>query len=97
MNHRLVIRSEAETDLGDAYDWYEKNAPGRGEAFLFSFNTFLSLIDRMPNICRRVRGRVRKGLMRRYPYRVFYAIRQDAIVVLGVVHAAREIPEKWRL
>lgn len=97
MNHRLVMRSEAEEDLTHAYEWYEQSSPGRGEAFLFSFNAFISLIDRMPNMGRRVRGRVRKGLLKRYPYRIFYTIRQDAIVVLGVIHAAREIPKKWRL
>ena len=32
---------------------------------------------------------VRRVLTRRFPYRVFFIVRPDAIVVFAVVHAAR--------
>jgi plasmid stabilization system protein ParE len=38
---------------------------------------------------------VRRILSHRFPYRIFYIVRADAIVVFAVIHAARHDRE-WR-
>ena len=38
---------------------------------------------------------VRRVLARRFPYRTFFIVRDDAIVVFGVLHAARQ-DRRWR-
>lgn len=38
---------------------------------------------------------VRRGLARRFPYRIFFIVRDDAIVVFAVIHAARH-DRHWR-
>jgi plasmid stabilization system protein ParE len=38
---------------------------------------------------------VRRGLVRRFPYGVFYVVTDDAIVILAVFHASRD-PAGWR-
>ena len=37
----------------------------------------------------RKRPEVRRVLARRLPYRIFFIVREDAIVVFAIIHAAR--------
>jgi plasmid stabilization system protein ParE len=37
---------------------------------------------------------VRRVLTRRFPYRIFYVVRPDAIVVFAVLHAAQD-EDNW--
>ena len=50
---------------------------------------------RSPDRYPRVHGTVRRGLVRRFPYGVFYVVTDDTIVILAVFHASRD-PAGWR-
>ena len=45
MTRELVVLPEAETDIAQAFDWYETRVPGRGSEFLrvldAAFNSIL--------------------------------------------------------
>jgi plasmid stabilization system protein ParE len=42
-----------------------------------------------------LRSGIRRALLRRFPYAVYFAVEGDAIVVVAVLHAARD-PAKWQ-
>ena len=85
----------AEKDISQAYQWYEESRPGLGEDFLLCFEAALSAIQDNPQIFPAVHKDVRRALLRRFPYAVFYMIHSDTIVILAVFHCARD-PESWR-
>lgn len=91
MNRRLIIRPEAEADLTDAALWYDSREPGLGLELLSEVNSAIARALNNPNSFTRVRRNppVRRVLIRRFPFRVFYITQQDAIVVFAVLHAAR--------
>lgn len=72
MAAKLVLAPEAETDLVDAYAWYESRLPGLGEDFLASVNAFMEAVCRNPGMCAFVHENYRRGLVRRFPYAIFY-------------------------
>ena len=43
MMYRLIIRPEAETELAEAFDWYERRLPGLGAQFLTAADTAVAL------------------------------------------------------
>jgi len=43
---RVVIRPEAESDIKDAYQWYESQRKGLGESFLLCIEEALSRVAR---------------------------------------------------
>jgi hypothetical protein len=51
-------------------------------------------IERVPEMFRRVHGEVRRANVSRFPYAVFYRIDPKSVVVLTVLHTARE-PKLW--
>ena len=48
MMGRLNIRPEAETELAEAFDWYEARAPGLGFEFIRSVDSIFNSITRNP-------------------------------------------------
>ena len=97
MTRRLIIRATAEADTAEAALWYDDQAPGLGEAFLAEVHAAIQRVVENPLAHRRLRRRpeVRRVLTARFPYRVFYILRLDAIVVFRVLHGARHDRE-WK-
>ena len=91
MRRRLVVRTEAEDDITDAAEWYDSREPGLGLQLITEVHSAVTRALSNPESFTRVRRNptVRRVLTRRFPYRVFFISRTDAIVVFAVLHAAR--------
>jgi len=97
MSHRLVIRAEAETDITDAAIWYQNQRRGLGEEFIAEVDAALKNAVANPRQHPRLRRKpdVRRILTKRFPYRIFFVLREDSIVVFRVLHGARHDRE-WK-
>lgn len=91
MNRYLIVRSEAEADITDAAVWYDNRDSGLGLELISEVHSAIARALKNPESFTRVRRNpmVRRVLTRRFPYRVFFIDRQDALVVFAVLHAAR--------
>ena len=83
------VRHRAELDVDEAYAWYESRTEGLGEAFLRATEACLARIARHPEAHVVAQGRVRRARLRRFPYGVYYTIREDFVDVLAVYHGRR--------
>lgn len=95
MTAELVFAPAAEQDIADAYRWYEGKRSGLGEEFLNCVEACLDAIRRAPEMYAVVHEEYRRGLVRRFPYAVFYEHKESTVIVYGVLHTARD-PAKWR-
>ena len=95
MSLQIVIRPEAEAEMGEAFDWYEEQVLGLGSDFLLSIDAILNSIIRNPRGYPTVHKTVRRALTRRFPYEVFFTVEETQIVVIGVFHAKRD-PKHWQ-
>jgi plasmid stabilization system protein ParE len=94
---RLLVRLEAEADIAEAALWYEARAAGLGWEFVLELRAAIERAADRPRafLLLRERPEVRRVLARRFPYRVFFIVRDDAVVVFAVIHAARD-ERHWR-
>jgi plasmid stabilization system protein ParE len=95
MAAELVIAPEAEQDIEEAFGWYERQRTGLGEEFLSSVDACIEAICRTPEMHGRIHENYRRGLVRRFPYPVFYEYVDETVVVYCVFHSSRD-PQKWR-
>jgi plasmid stabilization system protein ParE len=91
----LVIRPEAEAEIVEAYDYYEAVSEGLGTTFLLAVEACLAGIERSPEMYAAIYKDVRRGLLRRFPYGIFYIVEQEAIIVLACFHVRRD-PKQWQ-
>src|SRR5690242_20109264 len=91
MNRHLIVRPEAEADITDATVWYETREPGLGLHLISEVHSAIARASKTPDSFTRVRRNpiVRRVLTRRFPFRIFFVVRSDAIVVFAVLHAAQ--------
>ncbi len=94
MKKQLIIRPEAENEMAEAFDWYELRSSGLGFDFLLCVEAVLNSIVRMPNKFPQVHLAVRRALVRRFPYELFFIENEKNIVIIAVFHAKRN-PKHW--
>jgi len=88
------FKSAADRDVESAFVWYEERSPGLGNEFLEEVDDAVTRIADNPHAYQIVRGRIRRAVVHRFPYLMFYVIDPHEIVVLALMHASRD-PESW--
>jgi len=91
---RFIVRPLAEADVQAAFDWYEERAAGLGHEFLRAIDVCYATIERSPELYPVVYRGLRRALLRRFPYAVYYVITADTIQIAGCVHGRRH-PRRW--
>jgi plasmid stabilization system protein ParE len=91
----MVIRPEAEADIAAAYFYYEAASDGLGAEFLRAVEAALAIVERTPELYAVVYRGVRRALLRRFPYGVFFLVEGETIIVLACLHARRD-PAQWQ-
>ena len=92
----MIILPDAQVDLENAVDWYERQRGGLGAAFLLAMEETFDRISRTPELHPIMHRNVRRALTRQFPYPVYYFTEPDAVLVLGIFHVSRD-PREWQL
>lgn len=85
-----VWRASASAETANAAAWYERRRAGLGSEFLAAIDDALARIAERPQAFRVVTPRIRRARLRRFPYGVFFTLREDRVEVLAVHHARRK-------
>jgi plasmid stabilization system protein ParE len=90
MTRRVIIRPEAKEDLREAKRWYRDVSPTIGRDFVQKVVDAIALIQERPLAFQVVYRTFRRVLLHRFPYALFYHAGNDRIVVVAVLHQARD-------
>ena len=90
MSWGVAIRAAAQTDLREARDWYEQRQSGLGDEFLaYIADTMVRLEESPTQFPIYYRG-FRRLMTERFPYKIFFRVEGDIVIVFRVLHAARD-------
>ena len=95
VKHRLELRPEASADIAEAFSWYEEQRPGLGLEFDAELHRTFGGVREMPLGSRLVHRTLRRALVRRFPFSVYYTVNNDLIEIRAVLHYRRH-PRAWR-
>ncbi|MCF6245401.1 MAG: type II toxin-antitoxin system RelE/ParE family toxin [Sulfurovum sp.] len=93
--YTIEFKSEVYADIKIAYDWYESQRMGLGEDFLLTLEESYAKIARTPKLYQIIYKSVRRKLVRRFPYGIFFIFKDDKIIILAVMHTKRK-PIEWK-
>lgn len=94
MNHPLIVRKTAKLHITEAFRWYELQSPGLGADFLEAMDSVLDRIAATPLLYAPLYREVRRALLPRFPYGVFYLTPSERVIVIAVLHTSRD-PRLW--
>jgi plasmid stabilization system protein ParE len=95
MNYVLVFRLEARNELDETYSWYETQQIGLGDDFLEQVEAALDRICKMSESYPAVYRDVRRSIVRRFPYTIYYRIVSSRVIITAVFHGRRD-PKTWQ-
>jgi toxin ParE1/3/4 len=91
----LKLRDHAEFDLEESANWYDEQQSGVGEEFLaevrLAFQRILNNSETYPV----VQENVRRFVMKRFPFLIYYVATKTEVTILRVIHSSRE-PDEWK-
>ena len=90
----IIFRPGAQAEMREAYAWYEEREPGLGSDFMRCVDACVQLIRRHPEIFPVTHKNIHQGVVRRFPFSIFYIPTKEKIIVLSVFHSSRD-PKRW--
>src|SRR3954465_14322008 len=94
MKRRFRLTRRAFNDLATAQDWYHNRDPKLADLLLIDVYETANRIAEHPGRFPEVDAGTRATLCRQFPYRLYYEMRDDVVVVKAIYHASRN-PGSW--
>jgi len=93
--YRILSNAASDADIEAAFEWYESEQPGLGLEFLNEIRaTHLRILDE-PLKYAVLRSGIRRAITRRFPYGIYFSIEDDVVLIIAVLHTARD-PAEWQ-
>ena len=94
MSFPVRFRPQVSDEIIEAMAWYADRSPGLETAFFRTFEAAARSLADQPERYRKIFGEVRRIILPRFPYVVFYRFDGEEVVVLSVQHERRS-PDRW--
>ncbi len=73
----------------EAQDWYENEATGLGRRFRQAIDALIQRMTDNPRQFPVVYKTVRRALLRRFPYSLFFVVEDNTLIVISCFHSSR--------
>ena len=91
---KIYFLEIAETELDDAFEWYEVQQKQLGKQFINELEAAIKRIIAYPEYNTLIDSEIRRCLIKRFPYGIFYKVNSEQIVIIAVAHLHRK-PNYW--
>ncbi len=95
MSLPVVLRDEAQAEFDETFDHFERQRPGLGVAFAARVQEVFDRISANPHLHAVVLADIRKAVVAKFPYCVFYRAEPARVEVIAVFHSSRD-PGIWQ-
>ena len=89
MSYSVYVRRLAELDALEAQAWYELQQSGLGASFNEAFGHALHKLELKPLRYPKIFGLVRRVVLRRFPYLLWFVVEDADVVVIACTHGKR--------
>ncbi len=80
------MRRSAERDVESAQNWYEQQQAGLAHTFHREFVSTVEILSNTPLIYPVLYRNVRRAVLHRFPYLIWYRIEDDLVIIIACTH-----------
>ncbi len=92
---KIVITPIAEQDIQIGRNWYELQKNELGNEFIEAIETTIHKIKSNPNLFSKIYLGIRRAMVKRFPFGIYYFVKDDIINIFAIVHFSRN-PKIWK-
>jgi plasmid stabilization system protein ParE len=89
MKRRLLVRPEAQLDITEAARWYDSRESELGTRFVNQMRDTLKQVADNPLRFPIVGHEVRRAILQRFPYSIYFINATDLVAIIAVLHQHR--------
>jgi plasmid stabilization system protein ParE len=93
--HAVIFLPAAQAEASEAQDWYESEGAGLGARFRDELGRVAERLAANPFQFPIVAADIRRALLRRFPYALFFRVVDGDVFVIACFHSSRD-PQVWR-
>ncbi len=90
----VEVSDEAEIDLYSSYQYYAEESQKVAESFFKQIDLSLATIKKHPNSFPFAFKGVKKFVVKKFPFVIYYQLNESTIRVIAIFHTSRN-PEIW--
>ena len=95
IKYKIVITSIAEEDIQTGNSWYELQQSELGIEFVEAIEKTIKNLQPNPRQFALIYKGIRRAVVKRFPFGIYYFIKDDLINIFAVVHFSRN-PIIWK-
>jgi plasmid stabilization system protein ParE len=80
----------ARLELLQAEEWYSQENIQKADAFFADVARTEQFLQNNPYLYAKVEGEIRRAVLKRFPYALFYTVDNETVTVLSCFHQSRE-------
>jgi addiction module RelE/StbE family toxin len=93
--YNIELSDDAEKDFDKSYEYYTSESEHIAEAFYNIVNKGFEKIGQNPMANPKVYKDIRKYLVKKFPFIIYYQVKELIIMVVAIFHTSRN-PEIWQ-
>ena len=86
MPYSVRYKQAASAEVEAAISWYARPEIDQASSFIKDLERTETHLRAQPALYRQIDGEIRRAVLRRFPYSLFYVIEQDEVIVLACMH-----------
>ena len=93
--YKIELSDEAESDFDKSYEYYVDENKKFADNFFKQVNSSLEKISESPEANPLVYKTVRKHVMKKFPFIIYYQVKELLVKIIAIFHTSRN-PEIWK-
>lgn len=90
MTRLIILSPDAQSDIRAAARWYQREESDLGYQFKNEIRLTFRRIIKYPLAFPLVDNLIRRALMKRFPYSIYFIVKSHALLVVAVLHQQRQ-------
>jgi plasmid stabilization system protein ParE len=86
----VILSPDAQADIKAAVRWYRREGSELGFRFKYETRLILGRIAKYPFAFPLVNNGIRRALLNRFPYSIYFIVKRQTVVVIAVLHQRRQ-------
>lgn len=89
IKYNLILRPQSYSDIEQTFLWYEEQERNLGIDFIEQIEDSFKRIRSNPQSYQIIKKNLRRALVKKFPYAIFYKILDKEILVIAIFHLSR--------